>query len=76
MEDKIIEVLVKAGARERSVSSNEDGTLTVKTTYPPEKGKANRDVMALVAEYLKISKSRVEMVSGHTFTRKRLRIVG
>lgn len=75
MKEHIIEVVVKAGARERSVSKNSDGTLTVKTTFPPEKGKANRDVMELVAEHLGVSKSRVEMVSGHTYFRKRLRIL-
>ena len=75
MKEQIIEVMVKAGARERSVSRNADGTLSVKTTFPPEKGKANRDVIELVAKYLDVPKSRVELVSGHSFFRKRLRII-
>jgi len=75
MKGRIIEVVVKAGARERGVSENPDGTFTVKTTFPPEKGRANRDVMTLIADHLGIAKSRVEMVSGHTYFRKRLRIV-
>jgi uncharacterized protein YggU (UPF0235/DUF167 family) len=74
MKNQIIEVLTKAGARERSVSQNPDGSLTVKTTFSPEKGKANQDVLNLVADYLKISKSRIELISGHTFYRKRLKI--
>ncbi len=75
MKERIIEVVVKAGARERSVSENPDGTLTVKTTFPPEKGKANRDVMELVANHLDVAKSRIEIVSGHTYFRKRLRVI-
>lgn len=75
MESLIIEVVVKASARERSVDKNNDGTLTIKTTFPPEKGKANQDVLMLVAQYLDIPKSRLEMISGHTYFRKRLRII-
>ncbi|MFC1638674.1 DUF167 domain-containing protein [Patescibacteria group bacterium] len=71
---RIIEAKVRAGARERSVEELEPGVYKVKTTTAPEKGRANRDVIELLADYLGLAKSRLEIVGGHTSSRKRIRI--
>jgi len=71
---KFIEVIAKAGARERRVTENPDGTLTVRTTRPPDKGQANRDIIAQVAEHLGVPKTSIQIVGGQTSFRKRLRI--
>lgn len=74
MADRTLNVTVRAGARARSVEQRPDGSLLVKTTVAPEKGKANADVIELVAEHFNVPKSCVEVVRGHTSSKKILKI--
>lgn len=50
--------------------------LKVRVTAPPENGKANASLIALLAKTLKIPKSRIDIVSGATDRNKILRIAG
>lgn len=43
-----------------------EGEYKVKVTAPPEKGKANEAVIKLMAEYLKVPKSSINIVAGKT----------
>lgn len=52
----------------------EDGVLRVRVAAVPEKGKANEEVRCLLSRYFGVPKSKVEIVSGETATRKRVRI--
>jgi uncharacterized protein (TIGR00251 family) len=54
----------------------EAGRLKVRITAPPEKGKANEAVVELLAKTLKVPKSSVEIVSGHTGRIKKVFIKG
>lgn len=72
--EKIIEVEAKTGSKQRTVIEKSEKNLVVKTTFPPEKGKANRDIIKLVAEYYSVPKSNVEIINGHTYHRKKLKI--
>jgi uncharacterized protein len=65
-----IRVKVKPNARENSIIELEDGYYEVKVTVPPEKGKANGRVIELISKYLKISKSKITLISGETFKEK------
>ncbi len=51
-------------------------SLKVKVQAPPEKGKANAAVIELLANYLEIDKSQLEITSGHTSSTKVLLIYG
>ncbi len=44
----------------------EEGTLRLRVTAPPTEGKANAGVIALLAKTLGVSKSRLEIVKGHS----------
>ncbi|SCB60304.1 hypothetical protein GA0061105_110107 [Rhizobium aethiopicum] len=50
--------------------------LKARVTSVPEKGKANKALILLVAESLRIPKSSVSLVSGETARKKILRIDG
>ena len=52
----------------------EGGTVRVHVTAPPDKGKANKAVIALVARSLDIPKSAVELLRGETAREKLLRV--
>lgn len=51
-------------------------TLKVTVTAPPEGGKANAAVVALLAESLDVDASSVQCVAGHASTRKIVAIAG
>jgi hypothetical protein len=51
-----------------------DGTWKVKVAAPPEKGKANRELCAFLADHFGVPRSRVRIVSGETSHLKRVRI--
>lgn len=53
-----------------------DVHLKVRVCVAPEKGKANKALIALVAKSLGVSKSSVSLVSGDTARKKILRIDG
>jgi|TARA_B100000809_G_scaffold250291_1_gene282578 uncharacterized protein (TIGR00251 family) len=48
------------------VDGFEEGTLRLRVTAPPTEGKANAEVIALLAKTLGVSKSRLEIVRGHS----------
>lgn len=50
-------------------------TLKVKVTAPPEKGKANAELCAFLAEVFAVPKSNVSVESGHASPRKRIKVV-
>jgi len=75
MTERIITVKVRARARERSITAAPDGTFKIKTTVAPEKGKANADVVEILAEHLGLPRSCIELVSGETSATKRFRII-
>lgn len=61
-----ISVRVKTGARENSVKKIDENSFAVSVKARPIEGKANEAVIAVLAEYFDVSKSRIDIVSGHT----------
>jgi uncharacterized protein (TIGR00251 family) len=53
-----------------------DGTWKIKVAAAPERGKANKELRAFLAERLGVPPSRVEIVSGETSHHKHIRIAG
>ena len=52
-----------------------NGALKVKVTAAPEKGKANEEVCAAIAEYWGVPKRNVRVVLGQTSQSKRLKVL-
>jgi len=57
---------VKAGARKNGILGPHAGALKLSVTAVPERGKANRAVLALLADLLKLPSSSLEILSGQT----------
>ena len=57
---------VSAGASRSRVLGVHGGALKLSVKAPPERGKANREVLALVAEAFGLAASDVELVAGET----------
>jgi len=57
-----VKVIVKFGKQENI--EEEDEKLVLKLTTRPEKGRANKKLIELLAEYFKIPKSKIKIAQG------------
>lgn len=69
---RVIEVLVKPNARSSELSDNGDGTWTARLKAAPVDGKANQELIALVAQHFGCAKAAVSIKTGASGRRKRL----
>jgi uncharacterized protein (TIGR00251 family) len=71
-----VQVKVVPRASRSELAGWQDGVLRVRVAAPPENGKANAALEALLAERLGVRKSAVRVVAGHGSPRKRVEIDG
>jgi uncharacterized protein (TIGR00251 family) len=69
-------VKVVPGSSKTQLGGTLDDMLKVKIAAPPEKGKANKALIAFMAKTLSLKKKDIEIVSGKTNPVKTLRING
>ena len=69
-DDLIVSVRVSPRAKHNEVTGVSNDYLQVRTTAPPADGKANKAVVKLLAEYLGVPVSRVELLRGQTHRNK------
>lgn len=74
MAARIIQVKVSPRARVSSLTQAADGTWVAKLKSPPVDGKANAELIVLVAEHFGCSKSAVSIKSGASGRMKLVRI--
>lgn len=70
-EGVILPIRAHAGARRNAIDGDKAGCLQVSVTQAPEKGKANKAILTLVAKSLKLRKSQLELVAGETSPHKK-----
>jgi uncharacterized protein YggU (UPF0235/DUF167 family) len=70
-EGTILPVRAHAGARRNGIRGEQAGSLQVSVTQAPEIGKANKAIIAVLAEALSLRKSQFELLSGETSPHKR-----
>ncbi|EKD93911.1 MAG: hypothetical protein ACD_28C00032G0008 [uncultured bacterium] len=68
-----IKVIPKSSKSE-IVETMGDGTLKIRIAAPPEKGKANTELIRFLSRHLKIDKSQVNIISGKSDTLKLIKI--
>jgi uncharacterized protein (TIGR00251 family) len=69
-----LHIKAKPNSKQDQLQRLSDGTLQVKVKAPAQDGKANEAIVKFLAEVLKISKSKINVVSGHTAPFKKLQI--
>lgn len=67
-------VKAKTGARDDDIEKIDETHFIVSVKERPIKGQANRGIIRVIANYFKVSKSEVRMVSGFTSFQKILEI--
>ena len=63
-------------AHAHGIVGEQNGALKVAVTAPPDKGKANEAIAAVLAEVLEVKKSQVELLPGPTSRDKKFLIRG
>ena len=61
-------------AKSEVVGTMADGTLKVRIAAAPERGKANEELITVLAEHFGVERSAVRIVSGHAAALKLVRI--
>jgi len=74
--ESIIEVRVTPRASRSSLAISADGVVQAKICAAPVDGGANRALVKLIADTLRIAPSRVSLISGQQSRHKRIRIEG
>ena len=72
----VIAVRAQPGARRDAVVGEHNGALKVAVSAPPDKGKANLAVAALLCDCLGLKKTQVELFAGPTSKDKKFLIRG
>ena len=70
----IIRLRVIPNAKKSEIIGLLDDMLKIKISSPPVEGKANAQIIKFFSDYLKISKSKLEIVSGEKSKCKLLRV--
>ena len=65
-----IKIKVIPKSRVSLVQKEADDSYRVKVEAPPEKGKANKRVIELLAGYFDVSKSKIQILKGEFSSRK------
>ncbi|MHA1220485.1 MAG: DUF167 domain-containing protein, partial [Candidatus Heimdallarchaeota archaeon] len=71
-EEVIITLHVKPNSKIQSIKLDIDGSMVVYLKSPPDKGKANKELVKLLAKFFDCSSSVVLLVSGQTSRDKTL----
>ncbi len=70
----IVQVKITVGAKKRGIKQEKDGVYSVCVKSLPEQGKANKELLEVVAEHFKKPLQSVKIVNGHKRTKKLLRL--
>ena len=70
----VLPVQAHAGARKNAITGVHAGRLKVAVTQAPEKGKANKALIELLAERLELKRSQVTLLAGETSSHKKFLI--
>jgi uncharacterized protein (TIGR00251 family) len=72
----ILPVKAQPGTRRNEIRVVQDCAMKVCVTQAPEKGKANKAIIEVLAKWLGLKKSRVELIAGETAHQKRFLVRG
>jgi uncharacterized protein (TIGR00251 family) len=74
MSPRVIQIKVKPNSRASVLEQKDDGTWVAQIKSPPVDGKANEELIALVAKHFKCHKSDVSIKTGGSSRVKLIRI--
>ncbi|NJL82894.1 MAG: DUF167 domain-containing protein [Chloroflexaceae bacterium] len=70
----IVQVKVKPNAKKQQIEERADGSLEIRLKSAPVDGKANQELIELLAERYQVPKSHIAIKSGRSSPHKRIEI--
>jgi uncharacterized protein (TIGR00251 family) len=70
----IIKVKIIPNAHKNSIEGFQEDTLKIKIKAPPDKGKANEELIDFLSDIFSIAKSQIRIISGHSSRLKKIEI--
>lgn len=74
MKTDSVKIYVRPGATGTSIEGIYKDRIKIRINAPPEKGKANKELIKFIAEILLVPKSRITIISGKTSNYKEIKI--
>ena len=74
MKTENIRLYIRPGAAETRVEGTYQDRIKIRISAPPEKGRANKELIKFIAGILSIPKSRISIASGKTSNYKEIQI--
>jgi uncharacterized protein len=74
MKTKIIKLIVKPNSAKNFIEGAYLDRIKIRIAGPPEKGKANRELVKFISEKLEIPKKNIKIISGEKSSAKVLEI--
>ena len=74
MRTNIVKIYVRHNSSETKIEGLYNKNIKIRLASPPEKGRANKELIDLISRITGISKSRIEITSGITSNYKTIRI--
>jgi len=75
-EEAILCLHIQPGAKRTGFAGRYGEAMKIRLAAPPVDGKANKALLAYLADFCSVPKSAVELVSGQTSRAKRVRVTG
>jgi len=75
MKTKIIKLIVKPNSAKNFIEGAYLDRIKIRIASPPEKGKANRELVKFISEKLEIPKKNIKIISGEKSRIKVLEII-
>ena len=66
----VFSVKAHAGARKNAITGEHDGAIKVSVSQAPEKGKANKAIVEVLASALRLSNSQLALLQGEASSQK------
>ena len=67
--------VIPRSAKSEIAGEMADGTLKIRIAAPPERGKANEELIAFLAGHFAVDRNSVTILSGHSAALKLVRII-
>ncbi|MHA1277969.1 MAG: DUF167 domain-containing protein [Candidatus Helarchaeota archaeon] len=74
MGNRLISVFIKPHSKQTQIKKLDPETYEISVVSKPVKGKANKEIIELMANFFDISKSRIQIVKGFKSRKKIIKI--
>ena len=74
MKTDSVKLYIRPGASETRVEGIYQDRIKIRISAPPEKGKANKELLRFIAKVLLVPKSRISILTGKTSNYKEIQI--